>query len=108
MHRSVAVEPLLVYHFEQPAHQTVGPVVHVPFQMVVVDVPCPQLHPECTNSALEEVVPLKSVVIFRGQTKSRWLTQQRGHSTCATNGQVSPEEMHHLRICLLVPEPLHQ
>jgi hypothetical protein len=27
---------------------------------------------------------------------------------CATPGQVSPEEVHYLRIRLLVPEPLHQ
>jgi hypothetical protein len=108
MHRSVAVEPLLVYHFEQPAHYTAGPVVHVPFQTAVMDVPCPQLHPECTNLALEEVVPPELIVIFRGQAKSRWLTQQRGHSMCATTGQVLPEEVHHLQIRLLVPEPLHQ
>ena len=56
MHRSVAVEPLLVYHFEQWAHETAGPIVGVPFQTAVVDVPCLQLHLECTNSALEEVV----------------------------------------------------
>ena len=108
MHRSVVVEPLLVYHFKQPAHQTAGPVVRVPFQMAVVDVPCPQLHPECTDSAFKEVVPPESVVIFCCQAISRWLTQQRGHGACTTTGQVTPEEMHHLRIHLLVPEPLHQ